>query len=413
VGKGATVFEVMLAAAGLLALVVAASSRWLARLPVSPPLLALVLGVVIGPVGIGAVSLPPGREHDVLGVATELLLAVGLMAVALRYPADRLARHRRPVTWLLALVLPVMAVAVASAAAVVLGLALAGAVALGAALAPTDPVLAAGVVSGEPAERAVPTRLRELLSLESGANDGLALPLVMVGLALVAGDAPLGGFGRGLLEVVIGGVAGAVLGAGAGGLLRFSERHHDIEPALRLLYTLVLAFAVLGVVELLGGNGVFGVFVAGLLHNRTVSGSDRSSEADIDEGMNKVLVLPAFTLLGAALPWSDWAELGWSGLGFAALVLVGRRLPVLLLLSRVLHLRWREAVWLGWFGPIGIAAVFYLTYLHHRAALDPTLWTAGTLVVAASTVLHAITAPAGRWLLRDVGDEAADVRTAG
>jgi sodium/hydrogen antiporter len=392
--------EVSLAAIGLLALVMSAFSRWLGVLPVSPPLLALSLGIALGPVGLEVLALPTGEQQAILGIAAELLLAVGLMAVALRYPAGRLRRHRRELAWLLLLLLPLMAVLVTAASSALLGLTLGVAAALGAALAPTDPVLAAGVVSGEAAERQVPVRLRELLSLESGANDGLALPLVMVGLALVVGGGPSGAFLSGLLEVGLGGVVGAAMGAGAGALLRFSERHHDIESAARLLYTLVLAFAVLGVVELLGGNGVFAVFVAGLLHNHVVSGSDRSSEADIDEGMNKVLALPTFTLLGVALPWAGWGELGWGGVGFVVLVLLGRRLPAVLLLSRVLHLRWREAVWLGWFGPIGIAAVFYLTYLHEHGLVAATVWEAGTLVVAVSTVLHGLSAPAGRRLLR-------------
>jgi sodium/hydrogen antiporter len=407
--------EVSLAAVGLLALLMSAFSRWFAILPLSPPLLALGLGVALGPFGLDVLVLPPGEEQAILGVATELLLAVGLMAVALRYPADRLRRHRKEVLWLLLLVLPVMALLVAAAADVVIGLTLGAAAALGAALAPTDPVLAAGVVSGEAAERQVPARLRELLSLESGANDGLALPFVMVGLALATGGGPAGAFLEGLLQVGVGGAVGAGMGAGAGALLRFSERHHDIESAARLLYTLVLAFAVLGVVELLGGNGVFGVFVAGLLHNRVVSGSDRAAEADIDEGMNKVLVLPAFTLLGVALPWAGWGALGWGGVAFVAIVLLGRRLPVVLLLAPVLHLRWREAIWFGWFGPIGIAAVFYLTFLHHRGLVEPAVWEAGTLVVAISTVLHGFSAPAGRWFLRTGAgagtgaDEGADV----
>jgi sodium/hydrogen antiporter len=402
--------EVSLAAIGLLALVMSAFSRWFAVLPLSPPLLALCLGVALGPVGLDVLALPPGEQQAILGIAAELLLAVGLMAVALRYPVGRLDRHRRELTWLLLFVLPVMAALVTAASTVVLGLTLGAAAALGAALAPTDPVLAAGVVSGDAAEREVPARLRELLSLESGANDGLALPFVMVGLALAAGGTgPAEAFLEGLLQVGLGGAVGAAMGAGAGALLRFSERHHDIESAARLLYTLVLAFAVLGVVELLGGNGVFAVFLAGLLHNHVVSGSDRASEADIDEGMNKVLVLPAFTLLGVALPWAGWGRLGWTGPAFAALVLLGRRLPVVLLLSRVLHLRWREAVWLGWFGPIGIAAVFYLTFLHERGLVDAAVWDAGTLVIAISTVLHGVSAPAGRWLLRSESELGAGV----
>ena len=399
-GDAVPELEVMLAAVGILAVVVASSSRWLLWTPLTPPLLALLLGIALGPYGLAAVDIPSADHQPVMSVAAELLLAVGLMAVALRHPLGRLRPIIRPVGWLVGLAMPAMAVAVAGLAGATLGVSVGVAVLLGACLAPTDPVLAAGVATGAPAERDVPVRLRELLSLESGVNDGLALPIVLVAAAIHHAGTPWGAAGTGLLQVVLGIVVGVGMGVGAGRVLRAAERHGDIEDAARLLFTLVLTFAVLGTVGVLGGNGLIGVLAAGLAHNGVVAGRDRAAEADIDESMDQFLLLPTFALLGTMLPWEGWATLGWPAAGFTVAVLVLRRLPWSVLLKRPLGLTWREALWLGWFGPIGVAAIFYLAELRTLGILDPVIWSAGTAVVVASTVVHGLSAPSGRRLLR-------------
>lgn len=390
--------NVILATVGVLAVAVAASSRLLRKLPITPPLLALAAGVVVGPALLGAVEIIRSDQPQVMETATRLLLAVALMAVALRYPVEQVRRLGRPVTVLLLAVLPAMAATVAGLGVALLGLPVAVAAALGVALAPTDPVLASSVVTGPPAERDIPERLRQILSMESGANDGLALPLTVGTVALVVGTPAAAEFGRGLLEAGWGAVLGGAIGLGAGKLLRTAEDHNDIDPTSVTLFALVLAVAVLGFVSLVGGNDILAVFVAGLAFNHRVTGSERVPEAEIDEGLNQLLVLPVFLLFGAVLPWEGWSELGWVGLLFAVAVLVLRRLPWVLLVHRSIGLRWGDAVWLGWFGPIGVAAIFYLSYLDAAGVTDPAIWHAGSLVVAASTVVHGVTAAPGRRL---------------
>src|SRR5919107_4449888 len=105
------------------------------------------------------------------------------MAAALRYPARSLRPIVRAATLLLLVAMP-LAAALTGAVAMLVGLPLALAVVVGACLCPTDPVLASSVVTGTPAERDLPGRLRRLLTTESGANDGLALPLVGLAVAM-------------------------------------------------------------------------------------------------------------------------------------------------------------------------------------------------------------------------------------
>lgn len=392
--------DVALFAAGVVALVVAVLWRHLQRWSITPPLLGLLTGVLVGPHVLSALVVPSVDRVRVMQIAARLLLAVALMAIALRYPLGDVRRRVRDVGLLLLIVLPVMAGILAVGGVTVLGLPLGLALVLGAALCPTDPVLASGIVTGAPAERDIPERDRQELSLESGANDGLALPFVILAVAVAMDHSLPAEIGKAVYEVVAGVVVGAVAGELAGRGMRWAEAHREIGTSVRSLYTLVLAFAVLGLSGLVNADGLLSVFVAGLLHNRVVTGGDRQAELAVDETLNQFLVVPVFVLFGAVLPWSDWAALGWGGPLFVVVALVLRRLPVVLALRRPLRAGWPHVWWLGWFGPIGVAALFYLGHVHERGVTDPAVWAAGTLVIAVSTIVHGLTAGPARAMYR-------------
>ncbi|WP_210952647.1 cation:proton antiporter [Streptomyces sp. RT42] len=394
--------NVLLTVVGALGLVVAALSGPLRRVPLSAPLLALLTGMVLGPEVLGAVDLPTVVEgHKELHEVSRLLLAVSVMAVALRYPFREVRARARPLLVLLIVAMAGMALLTTVVSAAVLGLGLGTAALLGAALCPTDPVLASSVVTGGPAEKGITARTRQLLSLESGANDGLALPLVLAAVAIAG---PLTGT-RALTESLWQVLGALALGVAAGWLggkvLRVAERSESISPGPLLVYTLLLALFVLGASGLLRFDGVLAVFVSGLAFNAVSSVDERASENKIDEAVNRFLVLPLFVLLGAMIPWREWGELGWwRGILLVLGVLLARRLPVLLALKRPLSLSWRDAVFLGWFGPIGVSALFYLTMEAHRLGADPGILGAGTLVIVASTAVHGVTTAPGLVLYR-------------
>jgi sodium/hydrogen antiporter len=393
--------DVVLAAAGVLALVVAALSERIRRLPVSEPLLALAAGVLLGPEVTGVLDLAPLTEdHAWLHTAARLLLAISVMSVALRYPFGAARTRLRPVLLLLGVVMPVMAAVTAGVAGAALGVGLGAAALIGAALCPTDPVLASSVVTGGPAEEDLPARLRQVLSLESGANDGLALPLVLGAVALagsLTAGAALAESAWQVFGAVALGVATGWLGARA---LRAGEAHGAVDTGPRLVFTALLAFMVLGLGGLLHVDGILAVFVCGLAFNRMSTGADRTEDVPIDEAVNRFLVLPLFLGLGAVLPWSEWAVLGWGGSLLVLGVLLLRRLPVVLLLKRPLGLSWADATFLGWFGPVGVSAVFYLLLESERLGAQPVVLAAGTLVVAASTLVHGLTSAPGRAAYR-------------
>ncbi|MDQ3764183.1 MAG: cation:proton antiporter [Actinomycetota bacterium] len=400
--------DVLLACAGLLAIGVAPLSGRLRRLPLSEPVLGLLAGVLLGPAVLGVLRVPsPIEEPGWLHEAARILLAISVMAVALRYSIRDVRLRLRSVLLLLAVVMPVMAALTAGVAGVALGVGLGSAVLLGAALCPTDPVLASNVVTGKPAERDLPARNRQLLSLESGANDGLALPLVILAIAIASPVTVGTALTESLWQVGGAVVIGIAIGWFGGRALRAGEQHGAAEPGPMVFFTAVLALAVLGIARLAQTDGVLAVFVCGLAFNAVATGRQRGAELPIDEAVNRFLLLPLFVAFGAALPWQAWAELGWRGPLLVAGVLVLRRLPILLILRRPLALGWVDALYVGWFGPIGVSALFYLTLEAERLDVDPVVLAAGTLVVAASTVVHGMTATPGRVLYRRATGQAA------
>ncbi|MDQ4000049.1 MAG: cation:proton antiporter, partial [Actinomycetota bacterium] len=148
---------------------------------VSEPLLALLAGVLIGPAASGLLDLADfGDREAILEGAARLTLAVALTGVALRLPVGYFGRNWRSLAVLLGLLMPLMWLSGGLLAYLILGLSFPGAMLVGAVVTPTDPVVASSIVTGEVAERNLPERLRHAISAESGFNDGLAYPFVLL-----------------------------------------------------------------------------------------------------------------------------------------------------------------------------------------------------------------------------------------
>ncbi len=118
--------------------------------------------------------------------------------------------------------------------------------------------------------------------------------------------------------------------------------------------------------------------------------------------------MPVFALLGLALPWGEWVELGWAAVALVVAVLLLRRIPAVLLLKPLIGgIRgWDEALFVGWFGPIGVGALYLATVAHKETQLEQ-VWPVVTLLIAATIVIHDLTAtPLSRWLAGRLGGEA-------
>lgn len=151
------------------------------RTPISEPLIALLAGVLIGPAVFGLLDLAGlGNQEVILEEAALLTLAVALMGVALRLPVGYVSGHWRLLVVLLGILMPLMWLGCSLLVYLILGLPFWVSLLVGAVVTPTDPVVASSIVAGGVAERNLPGRLRYAISAESGFNDGLALPFVVL-----------------------------------------------------------------------------------------------------------------------------------------------------------------------------------------------------------------------------------------
>ncbi|MGA4602438.1 cation:proton antiporter, partial [Ectopseudomonas hydrolytica] len=249
-----------LMAATAIVLLLGLLSRPLKRYGLAAPFLALLGGVLLGPQMLGLLQ-PDGwgRTQLLLEKAAQLSLAIGLMSVALRLPAGYIPQHWRSLAVLVGLALPLMCLSAALPLYWLFDLSPLLALLIGAVVCPTDPIVATSVVTGEIAERDLDEPLRNLISAESGLNDGLALPLVMLPLLLL-GLSPLEAGRQWLVTVVLWEIGGAVLfglllGLLAGRLLRLAERMRFIEQPSFMSYTVALSLLALAGAELLHTDG--------------------------------------------------------------------------------------------------------------------------------------------------------------
>ena len=168
-----------------------------------------------------------------------------------------------------------------------------------------------------------------------------------------------------------------------------------LTSASLLTVTISLALATTAGVRLLGADEVLAAFVAGTVLNNSHPPGYKVEEHHerFSEALGRFFDLPVMILFGAAIPWGAWAGLGWRGAAFAAGILLLRRMPAWLLLGRLMP--WTRpvgrAVFAGWFGPIGAAALFYAMLIQDETG-SAQLWPFISLAVGASVLAHGMSA---------------------
>ncbi|MGF1549010.1 MAG: cation:proton antiporter [Sphingomonadaceae bacterium] len=370
------------------------------RLPLSQPLLCVLIGIGVGPVGFDLLRFDPAAseaERLIFEQAARVTVALSVMSAALRLPDGFFLDRWRPMAVILGLGMLLMWLAASGLALLLPGLTLLGALVLGALVTPTDPVLAGSIVQGRLAEKAIPAGLRHRISAESGANDGLALPLLL--LPMMLAEAPGGAtvaewlFEVLLFEVVGAAIVGCLVGAAAGWAFTAAQRNEFAEGKSVTAATLALTLATLAAVRLGQADGLLAVFTAGLAFSYFLRRAHDEKYEHFHEAVDRFFTLPVFILFGVALPWPEWESIGWSLFAAAFAVLLLRRLPAWLLLGRMggIYARPIDTAFAGWFGPVGVAAMFYAAYAMMENA-PPLIWPFVSLVVALSVLVHGISA---------------------
>lgn len=389
---------------GVLLVVIALLGRFLDRLPVSPAMIYLFVGFALGPAASDALELHPLRELAMLESVTEIALLIALFTVGVKLRVP-IGDWRWSLPLRLATVSMLLTIAgIAVAATLLFGFAPGLALALGAALAPTDPVLASEVQLRSAQDR---DALRFGLTGEGGLNDGTAFPFVLLGLGLL-GLHDIGPWGARwmIVDFIWGTVAGLGIGFAIGdGLargvraLRAKFRDAVILDEFLLLGVIALSY---GVALAAHALGFLAVFAAGLALRRADDIAEKGAAVDkppltprllnVNEQLERIAEVGIVLVVGAMISTGYWST---GGLVLAALLFVViRPLAVWLGLLGVPAAQAPRRL-LGWFGIRGIGSVYYAVFIARHEidyALAAELVSIVFTVIAASIVVHGVSA---------------------
>ncbi|OLL23106.1 putative Na(+)/H(+) antiporter [Neolecta irregularis DAH-3] len=383
---------------------------------------ATLVGIIFGPHALNLFDpLSWGNADQITLEFSRIALIVQVFAVGVELPNAYMARH----AWsLFILLVPVMATGwiVSSVIFFLLlpKLSFVESLVAGACITATDPILASSIVGKGKFAKRVPGHLRNLLSAESGCNDGMAFPFLYLALYIIQNNQAGAALKDWVLitvlyEVVFGCFLGAVIGIAGRKLVKFAERNSLIDRESFLVIYLTISLFCAGIGTIIGTDDLLVSFAAGTAFAWDGWFTQKTEESHVSNVIDLLLNLSFFIFFGAAIPWEQFnaPEFGlvpWRLIVIAILIMIFRRIPAILLAKPFTPdiKSWREALFCGHFGPIGVGAIFVsilaraeletdtTTPLAHLPA-DPTIhnyyairiiWPLITFIVLTSILIH-------------------------
>ncbi|KAF3940669.1 hypothetical protein ABW19_dt0208949 [Dactylella cylindrospora] len=353
------------------------------RLYLSEALIALLVGVALGPQGAGLIN-PIGYARDnseenldAINLAfSRLVLGVQLVLAGVQLPKLYLVHEWKSLAMLLGPIMTVMwLVSSTIIYGVIHGLTFVQSLAIGACITPTDPILSNTIVKGKFADKHIPVPLQRIIVAESGANDGLGYPFLFLALYIYkyaflsdrAGHAVSLFFTETLLYTIILSVAyGTVVGWLAKDLLHWATDKRLVDRESFLVFAIALALFIVGSCGMIGTDDVLACFIAGNVFTLDDWFRLETLDDSLQPTIDMLLNITIFLWFGAVAPWSEFGdtlEVPVARLiAMGLLILLLRRPPVVLLLYKYIPRmeNLKEAAFAGYFGPIGVSAVFYL-----------------------------------------------------
>jgi NhaP-type Na+/H+ or K+/H+ antiporter len=381
-----------LAIVALTLLGVAAASRRLLGTPITPTMVFVIVGLLVGPKVLDGIDLE-STSGTVRSLA-EATLALVLFCDASRIDLRQLRRAVDVPVRLLGIGLPLTIALGAVAAAAILGaLTVEEALILAIVLAPTDAALGQAVVT----HPRIPTRIRQGLNVESGLNDGICVPLLFAAVAVADVDSEISG-GRSavtlLLEEIGYGIVGGVVGGlAAAAVVIHAGRRGLIDAAWRPVIPIAAAGLAYGTAIALHGSGFIAAFVAGMTFRMALK-RDPGDINELSEHLGNVLNGVTFVFFGAILLGPALGELSWNLILYAVLSLTAvRMLPVAIAMLGS-DARAPTTAFLGWFGPRGLASIVFAVIVIEESNLphEHLIVLAIYLTVGLSVFAHGITA---------------------
>jgi NhaP-type Na+/H+ or K+/H+ antiporter len=363
----------------------------------------VVAGFALGRGGADVLHFDP-LSGFVGGLATVALIVI-LFRDGLEVEAEMLQRAWHAPFRALAIAMPLTGVLVALFAKLVTDLSWTEAFLLGALLSPTDPVLSSSVVTNP----RVPRVIRHSLNLESGLNDGLALPAVLAfAAALDPTETNFVWWKFVLSDVGVGLLTGLVLGVLAAYLLpRGRALGHEITPRQKSLYALGVAFGTYGVaVATPHGNGFIAVFVTAIVLG-ILRADIRESFETRSEELIEIVKLAIFVVFGSLVTFSDLFNDGWAAVAIVAVTLVLIRPFAIFVSLAGTRLSNAAKAFIGWFGPKGVATMtFSLLILDKNIEQGRRIFDIAALAVLTSIIAHGLSDhPGAEWMGRQAEDE--------
>ncbi|MGB3714098.1 MAG: cation:proton antiporter [Candidatus Promineifilaceae bacterium] len=382
----------------------AAISRRIQGTIITLPMVYTVLGLMLSGRVLGVIELDLGNE--LIQLIAEVTLILVLATDASRIDARMLIKDHSIPLRLLAIGLPLMMVFGTIVAAMLFAeLTFWEAAVLAIILSPTDASLGQAVVTNP----RVPVRIRQTLNVESGLNDGIAIPFLLLALSLAAAEQdPLGPsywLGLAFTQIVFGILVGIIIGFLGGRFVEWGERSGWMSDAFQKISALALALLAYGAAEIVGGNGFIAAFVVGM----TAANTSRTDETDklyefAEVEVQGLTMLTFMIVFGAVMLPLALDQFNGTMLLYAVLSLAVIRLAAVgisLIRSKVKPV---TTGFIGWFGPRGVASILYIfTVLEEDLQRESLIYGVVMLTVLISIFAHGLSAgPGAKWYAKRV-----------
>ncbi|NJN82233.1 MAG: sodium:proton antiporter [Caldilineaceae bacterium] len=370
---------------------------------VSAPMIFVLFGLVLSRWGLGMITLEENSEA--VNVIAELTLILILFTDASRINLRELRREHNIPVRLLSFGLPLTIVAGIVAAMVLLdGINIWEAAVVAVILAPTDAALGQAVVS----DRRVPVRIRQALNVESGLNDGIALPILLFVLTGADIAESIGSVAYWVqfaaLQLLFGPLVGVAVGYVGAKSTQWAVRSGWMSESYLELSAVAVSLLAYSGAELIGGNGFIAAFCAGLTLGNVAPNISRRIH-DFAEAGGQLLTLVTFLLFGAIMAPSALADATAPIVIYAIVSLTIVRMAPVAISQIGVRLQPGTVGFLGWFGPRGIASILYALLLLEHSGIQASdmILTTVFVTVLLSIFAHGMTAvPAASWYARYV-----------
>lgn len=343
------------------------------KLYIGEATVATIYGLIVGPHCLNWFApITWGNTDEITFQLCRIVLVVQIFAVAVELPKKYMLRHWWSITMLL---VPVMTwgwvISSVFIWKLVPTLRWIEALCIAGCVTATDPVLAAAVVGKGKFAQRVPGHIRNLLSAESGCNDGMAYPFVIMAVEILLHEHHPAEIAKEFIVVgilyscVFGVVLGAVIGYLARHLIKLAEKFDLIDRESFLVYYFCVALFCAGVGTIVGADELLVAFAAGAAFSWDGWFAKQTEESHVSDVIDVLLNTAFFVYFGSIVPWTDFNndQLGikaWKLVIIAIIILVVRRIPIMLMLKPVIPdiKTWREASFCGHFGPIGVGGLY-------------------------------------------------------